>query len=78
MQTSAIIKQLFSKPFTAVFTSLRISMTLNNFKNEYLISFSGKTQLKSVSENIVQIEQTPLNDDSAHFLKYDLQSSAKN
>ena len=53
-------------------------MTLNNFKNEYLIFFSGKTQLKSVSENIVQIEQTPLNDDSAHFLKYDLQSSAKN
>ena len=39
--------------------------------------FSGQTQLKSVSENIVQIEQTPLNDYSAHFLKYDLQSSAK-
>ena len=42
------------------------------------IFFSGQTQLKSVSENIVQIEQTPLNDYSAHFLKYDLQSSAKN
>ena len=48
-------------------------------KNMGLIFFfSGQTQLKSVSENIVQIEQTPLNDYSAHFLKYDLQSSAKN
>ena len=49
-----------------------------NSEKHGLDFFSGQTQLKSVSENIVQIEQTPLNDYSAHFLKYDLQSSAKN
>ena len=50
----------------------------NSEKHGLDFFFSGQTQLKSVSENIVQIEQTPLNDYSAHFLKYDLQSSAKN